>query len=750
MTALDTPAAGFWDGVARSYIPSEPLSVHEGLRLHTAADADVDPITFEVIRYTLLNANFEHSALIQRLCISPIVMLTRDFQASVLLEDGDLMFMGPNLQYFSNSHSLSIKWILENRSESPGIGPDDMYLSNDPYVGAPHQPDTCLSAPVFVDGELFCWVANILHYSDVGGPVPGSFCLTATDMWTDPPSFPPFKIIEGGKLRTDLEQLFLRQSRLPVNVQMDLRAAISANQVTVRRVLDLVERYGPDTVKTVMRRTVDAAEALFVERLQDIPDGTWSHRAYTEAAIPGDRNVYKYQINLHKKGDRIEVDNEGTDPQAGSINITYVAFAGAVLAALTQSMTSDLAGAYGGPHRRVTFNPTPGLLNCAEFPAAVSPSGAYTTEMNLNAAVSAVGKMLSCGGQAARDLILGPCIPHFYSCIYAGLDANGQMFIMPNTNGMMGSIAGMPDRDGVDLGGHFWIPEGIAYNIEQVEAQFPILYLYRRMLDGGHDGAGRTRGGLGFCEATLPWRSQYMEMVLSGNDAFTKAQGQLGSNPGTRAWMRIRSGADIRERFAAGEIPQSLDELAGEDAEVRFKAMSMPVDVETGVFEWCSPSTSGFGDPLRREPTAVAADVDAGLFSPAAAEAIYGVVIGDDAATTARRAALVAERLGRAPSGGPGAPVGARLIGDALCVHDGHWCCACCGTVLAPAAGNYKDGAVTKVRPVDQIAPGFETSDPEMAAKMEFREFLCGGCGVRFDSELARAGDEVLWDIRLA
>ena len=82
-------------------------------------------------------------------------MLTRDFQTSVLTEDGELVFLGPNLQYFSNSHSLTVKWTLEHRSDNPGIGPGDVFLVNDPFVGVPHQPDTALLAPVFLDGSLF-------------------------------------------------------------------------------------------------------------------------------------------------------------------------------------------------------------------------------------------------------------------------------------------------------------------------------------------------------------------------------------------------------------------------------------------------------------------------------------------------------------------------------------------------------------------------------------------------------------------
>jgi N-methylhydantoinase B len=743
---------GFWDGVQRSYIPAAELVIDPSVRLHDEAASDIDPITYEVVRYALMNANIEHAALIQRLCVSPITMLTRDFQTSVLTETGDLVFLGPNLQYFSNAHMLTIKWTLENRSKSPGIAPGDMFLSTDAYVGAPHQPDTAIIAPVFVGDELFCWTANTMHLSDVGGSVQGSFCVTAQDAWGDPPNFPPIKLVDGGELRADVEQLFARQSRLPVSVLMDVRAAVSANEATRQKITGLVERYGADVVKGVMRRTMDAAEQLFVERLQSIPDGTWSHRAYTEAAVPGDRGVYAYQINVTKRGDRLLVDNRGTDPQTGSINIAYVAFSGAVLAALTQQMVSDLAGAYGGVYRRVDFDCEPGLLNCAEFPAAVSPSGAYTTEMNLNAAAMAIGKMLACGDDASRELILGPNVPHFYACIYGGLDAEGRMFILPNTNGMIGSLAGMPERDGVDAGGHYWIPEGIAYNIEDMEQQFPILYLYRRLLEGSHDGAGRHRGGLGFVEATIPWTSPFLQMVVYSNDSFAKAQGELGGNPGTRAWFRVRAGTDVAERMAAGELPQSVDGLAGEEREVYFKGA--PIDVVGGdVFEWCSPTTGGFGDPLLRDPQAALQDVEAHNFTAEAVEAVYGVVLRDGAvdaeATAALRRERRAERLGGREPGAPVAPpAGARRAGELLYAVDGRWWVN--GTDRGPVGETYKEHCTVREVPARLLAPGYDAADVEMADKIVHREFLCPVTGYRVDTELARVDEPYLRDIALA
>ncbi len=174
-----------------------------------------------------------------------------------------------------------------------------------------------------------------MHLADVGGSVQGSFCITAADAWMDPPSFPPIRLVEDGVLRDDVEQLFARQSRVPPAVKMDLRAAIAGVGGTLARLQDArrsvrrADGQGGDALDDRRRRAADAIAAV-----ESIPDGRWSHRAFTEAALPGDPGVYAYQVNVTKQGARLIVDNVGTDPQAGSINVTYAAFAGAVQAAV--------------------------------------------------------------------------------------------------------------------------------------------------------------------------------------------------------------------------------------------------------------------------------------------------------------------------------------------------------------------------------------------------------------------------------
>jgi N-methylhydantoinase B len=390
-----------------------------------------------------------------------------------------------------------------------------------------------IAAPVFVGDQLFCWVANVLHHSDVGGSMAGSFCIDAADIFTDPAAFPPFKIVEAGRIRPDMEQVFLRQSRLPRVVQMDLRAAISANTVTVRKIETLIARYGADAVKTVMSEVVDAGEELFVERLRQIPDGTWSHRLYAEASHTGDTGLYRYELTVRKRGDELVVDNAGTDPQAGSINVTYAGLVGAFLSALTASLTPDLAGAYGGVYRRVRFEPVPGTLSCAYFPAAVSPAGVFTMELLISLSGSVVAKMVAAGPPELRDRALGPAQPHWYGTIIAGQQPSGAPYIAVNANNMIGALPAGSDTDGADFGGHFWIPGGIASNIEETEQLYPMLCLYRRALRCGADGAGAYRGGRSMTEAYVPWGVPGMVAALYIDDSFPKAVGPFGANPGS-------------------------------------------------------------------------------------------------------------------------------------------------------------------------------------------------------------------------
>lgn len=735
-----------WDGTSRGYIPADPPRYPDSVRMHDPTPQDIDPVTYEVVRYALMSANIEHGNTIARLSMSPVVMVARDFQSTLMTELGDLVYLGSGVQYFSNQNSLSVKYILEHRSEH-GLQDGDIWMSNDPYIGSAHQSDVSLFTPIFVDGELFCWLSNAQHFQDVGGSMPGSQITTAQDAFQDPASWPPLRLVEGGRIREDVEHVFARQSRVPHITRMDLRAAIGAIEATREKVLTLVARYGADVVKNVMRRLIDAAERVFVERLAGIPDGRWSHRIYTEGALPGDKELYAYQVNVTKRGERLIFDNAGTDPQAGSINLTYAGFSGIVQASITQQLIPDLAGAYGGAYRRIDVLPIPGLLNCADYPAAVSPSGAGTVSVMLNVTAVAVCKMLASGDEATREFLLGPPSSNMASLIGGGVDESGRQFIYQNTDGLMGSLAGRATRDGVDAGGQWWIPDSAIENVEQIESGTPFVMLSRALNPSGLDGSGRYRAGAGFRETVL------VNSVLGGqifwyvNESFSNGQGLFGGSPGSIARCRVKHATTVLDQLKDGKVPSQLDEIEGSEETLIFKGM---FGIANGdVIEWTSPAASGYGDPLLRDPAAVLADVEAGHVDVEAARRVSGVILVDgsvdEEATAALRLQIRSERLGRDAAEIVQAPEGAVAIGDMLSIVDGRWWCN--GADLGPADAGYRAGAVVRESKMREIGPEFEVNDTESADRFVYREYLCPVTGYRIDAEIATAGSEIFEDM---
>src|SRR6266487_2872290 len=86
--------------------------------------------------------------------------------------------------------------------------------------------------------------------SDVcSSDLPGSFCPNARDAFDEGILIPPIKIVERGELRRDIEGVYLRASRKPYLVALDLRAQIAGNTAAKNRILGLIRRYGADVVK---------------------------------------------------------------------------------------------------------------------------------------------------------------------------------------------------------------------------------------------------------------------------------------------------------------------------------------------------------------------------------------------------------------------------------------------------------------------------------------------------------------------
>lgn len=639
-----------WDGTDLPYVPTD-VSVPADVELHETYDEDVDPITHEVVRHSLWNINREHGNTIENLAVSPITLETRDFQTGILTENAEFVFFGPYLQYFAGTMDLIANWILENRGVDPGIEPGDIFLHNDPWVGTPHQPDVALMAPVFHDGQLFSWVSNLMHQNDVGGTVAGSFCPNAEDTWWDPPLFPPMKIVSDGEIDTEKEDIYRRQSRTPRQLSMDLRAGIAGINSARDRLKSLIDQYGPEAVKGTMRGLIDSGEESFQDILGKIPDGTWSERVYQERAITGDDGVYRLELTLEKDGDQLYFDNEGTEDQVGAINQPFAGWRGTIIAMANLLLQPERMGATGGMMRSMNFQPEPGTITCPEHGVAVSPAGIYANEVGNSMANSVISKMmLSSDDEDLRKKAMATTQGQWQLSIGEGTNQRGDYFVAPMLDGMIGSTGPTPHKDGAFADGQVWIPEGQGPNVEAYERDWPILYLYR----GEHQdtaGAGAQRSGNGGKLAYTLHRGS-MALGVYTAEGIPKTPGIFGGYPGSRGETRAVHGSDVNDEFADGNVPQAFEGLDGEEELAVGKGAPISLD-DDSVVEWWWGSCAGYGDPLTRDPSRVAADVRDGTISTEHAARTYGVVLADDgrvdeAATESRRETIRTDRLDRA------------------------------------------------------------------------------------------------------
>src|SRR5207253_987752 len=149
------------------------------------------------------------------------------------------------------------------------------------------------------------WVANAAHQYDLGGVVPGGWPQSAVDVYYDPIVFRPFKLVERGVLRPDLEQMYRRQSRVPDLVALDLRAQLAGCRWATRSMALTCEEFGAPTVKAAMKRILDRAQEALRAKLERIPDGTWTEVRYFDEKLPGEHHTHRIQVNVEKRGDRL-------------------------------------------------------------------------------------------------------------------------------------------------------------------------------------------------------------------------------------------------------------------------------------------------------------------------------------------------------------------------------------------------------------------------------------------------------------
>ena len=604
----------------------------------------MDPITFSIIRHRLFRVVEEAVITLKHVSGSAITNEGHDLMVSLYQADGSLLMGGVGFLHHLTSAAEACKAII--RRFGGQIAEGDMFLLNDPYTAALHTSDIYVVSPIHHTGKLVAWSACFVHVSDIGAMNPGGFAPEAQDIFTEGFSSPGIKLIDRGELRQDLWDTLLNMVRSPEMVALDLRSMIACNNVARERMLALLEKYGAGTVNEFCRALIEQSEARLRERLCELPNGRWQSRQYFE--VKGE--IYKILLTMTKQHDTLTFDFTGSSPQAKySVNCSKWASLGGLFAPLFPLLCYDIVWNEGAIRPIKMIAPEGTIVNCTR-PAPVSVATVGAIQSVNNAACSTIGKMLAASEKYAEEATAVWHANHFAIFMF-GNNHRGRLAIGILTETFAGAGGARTFGDGVDIGGEIPNPISRMANVETIEGQFPIRYLFRRRLINS-GGPGKFRGGAGGEMAIVAHDAPDggIHYVLSGKGPrFPQSDGLCGGYPGAvndYIWVHAPKEGNNHGRFAG-----TLEAISGEDEPIAWGVFPLMGDDALYV-RW--NGGGGIGDPLDRPPEKVMADISGGLVSREAASEVYGVIEKagalDRSATEAKRTELRQARLvGSAP-----------------------------------------------------------------------------------------------------
>ena len=240
----------------------------------------LDRVTFEVLKNAFVNLVDQMSEQLLRTCYS-FVIYCRDFSNCLCDANGDTVMQGSaDIAVHVGTLHLTAKAVIERFRGD--INPGDVFLINDPYRGGTHFCDVRVVRPVFVDGRLIAFTQSNGHWADVGGSVPGSFDIKATEHFGEGLRIPPIRMWQRGEFLKDIAEMIVSNTRAPSDAMGDLLAQASCTAMGETRLLELVDRYGVETILSAFRECQDYVERYARNKVSNLPEGTWRTRDFID------------------------------------------------------------------------------------------------------------------------------------------------------------------------------------------------------------------------------------------------------------------------------------------------------------------------------------------------------------------------------------------------------------------------------------------------------------------------------------
>ena len=568
----------------------------------TDAVPGLDAMTLRVLGGAFGAISKEMAQVIFRTAFFQIIREAEDLGAGLYTADGEEIAESETTAMHCGSIGAYLRGIRAVWGND--IAPGDVFLHNDPLFGASHIADVCVAIPIFDGGRLLAWAADTAHLADLGSASAG-LCTDAFDCFAEGRNYRALKIERAGQPNRELIRHIFENVRTPEINRGDIEALRTAAELGARRFIGLLERYGTHVVMAAAHAWMDHCEQLLRAEIAKVPDGDYvAPVQWMDDDARNRGHPLNINVTVRKRGDNVAIDLTGSHaevetavnaPLEGSTKIAAYFIVRTIF--LDQATRDDYIPNNEGMFRPVSVIAPEGSLFNPRFPRA--------TYARFCACQIAADSVLLALADVLPDKICAGTGAEVHVIAFSGIgERSRQYWVYVQVN--ESSWGGRLGHDGMDSIG--CLMENIRNNpIEEEELSFPVR-VERYELRGEGPAPGEWRGGLGVVRAT---RFLGEGWVTSEADRqYDPAKGLFGGRDGRTAATQVRRGDGTLE-----ELPSKF---------TTYKLA--PGDV----IEFRTACGGGYGDPMARDPEAVASDVRDELLDASAARNDYGVILDPD------------------------------------------------------------------------------------------------------------------------
>jgi len=550
---------------------------------------DLDPVTLSVLKGRLEQIADEMDATLFRSAFNPIIAEAHDASHGLYhATTGETLVQGKSgLPIFVGTMAFAVRLVIDRiDAADASLNSGDIYIFNDPYEGGTHLSDFKLVRPYFYQGKLFCFLASVGHWHDVGGNVPGNYNPAATESFQEGMLIPPVKLCEGGRIQNDIIDILKANSRLPESLYGDLNGQLNALDLGVQRLDALLEEYGTDQVEQAFSQLKQRAEAMMRSHIAELPQGRYSAEDWLDNDGIVDEPL-RIALDLEIRDNSMCLDFSRTARScAGPVNISRSTTIACCYVALKHIFKEVPANS--GVLSPIEFViPEDSLLSAS----APRPVGGYTETI-----LRIIDVIFVALSQADPSISNGCAYGTINALSLAGYRKDGRRWVMFSFFG--GGHGGHPQGDGLNHG-NAPISTATIPPLEILEAAYPVLFT-KWALRPDSGGAGEHRGGCGAIYEIALLEDE-AEAFLFGDRGKFPPPGVVGGSPGSCNRFSY-------EQDDGFHSPELVSKIVG----IKLKK-NQRVRLET-------PGGGGFGKPKNRNPKHLEEDIRLGYVTARASE----------------------------------------------------------------------------------------------------------------------------------